>query len=79
MLSSTTAPCKPDRDVIGKEAPVEAFRGKDPAALLEPDCVLLPIEEALTAALLEPEGLVNPKEIDPAPSVAPAPPVAAST
>jgi hypothetical protein len=41
----------PDREGI--------HRGREPAALLEPDCVLLPFEEALTAMVLEPECLVN--------------------
>ena len=65
--SLTPAPCEPEREGI--------HRGKEPAALLEPDCVLLPIEEALTAIVLEPERLVNLKDVEPALLVAPALPV----
>ena len=66
-VSLTIAPCEPELEGI--------HRGKEPAALLEPDCVLLPIEEALTAIVLEPERLVNLKDVEPALLVAPALPV----
>ena len=65
--SSTIAPCEPECEGIHSEG--------EPAALLEPDCVLLPIEEALTAIVLEPDGLVNLKDVVPAPLVAPTLPV----
>ena len=87
----TIAPCEPERVVIGSDidssatasfpvAPCEPelegiHRDKEPAALLEPDCVPLPIEEALTAIVLEPERLVNLKDVEPALLVAPALPV----
>ena len=68
LFSATiAAPCEPEREGI--------HRGKEPVALLEPDCVLLPIEEALTAIVLEPERLVNLKDVEPALLVAPALPV----
>lgn len=44
------APAVPDRGDI-------RF-GNEPTALLEPDCVFLPNEEVLTAALREPDCLV---------------------